>query len=101
MELVVNKIEGVLESFVYGKQEEDGDYKICAKLIYDKEYYENRGNFSEEQIYQELFEQIKKVNKSFPPYKYIREIAISSEELIKTTTKKIKRFEEMKLVTKM
>lgn len=34
-----------------------------------------------------------------PTYKYIKEISITDEELIKTTTKKIKRHEEMKKIT--
>ena len=35
------------------------------------------------------------INKTMPPYKYIKEVAVTEEELIKTTTQKIKRFEEM------
>ena len=31
-----------------------------------------------------------------PPYKYIRKLIITKEPMIKTTTQKIKRFEEMK-----
>jgi long-chain acyl-CoA synthetase len=31
-----------------------------------------------------------------PPYKYIREIIVTDEPMIKTTTQKIKRFEEIK-----
>ena len=33
-----------------------------------------------------------------PKYKYIREMIITEEELIKTTTLKIKRHEEMKKI---
>ena len=33
-----------------------------------------------------------------PAYKYIREISLTQTELIKTTTQKVKRFEEMKTV---
>ena len=33
-----------------------------------------------------------------PTYKYVKEITITQEELIKTTTLKIKRFEEMKKI---
>ncbi len=33
-----------------------------------------------------------------PAYKYIRELIITEEELIKTTTQKVKRHEEMKRV---
>jgi hypothetical protein len=35
-----------------------------------------------------------------PTYKYVKEICITEEELIKTTTLKIKRFEEIKKVIK-
>ena len=37
LEALLNKIEGVKESFVYGYPEDDGDYKIHAKIVYDKE----------------------------------------------------------------
>ena len=33
-----------------------------------------------------------------PAYKYVREIIITDKPLIKTTTQKIKRFEEIKTV---
>lgn len=35
LETLVNKIEGVKETFVYGRPEDDGDYKICAKIVYE------------------------------------------------------------------
>ena len=35
-----------------------------------------------------------------PAYKYIKEITVTEEELIKTTTQKIKRHEEMKKIQK-
>ena len=40
-------------------------------------------------------DKIKEVNKTMPAYKYIREIMITTEPLIKTTTAKIKRHEEL------
>jgi hypothetical protein len=33
-----------------------------------------------------------------PAYKYIREISLTDKALIKTTTQKVKRFEEIKTV---
>ena len=99
LETLVNKIEGVKESFVYGRPEADGDYKICAKIVYDvdvaKEFY---GVNNEEELKDVLWKEVKKVNKTMPAYKYIREISITDKELIKTTTQKIKRFEEIKTV---
>lgn len=99
LESLVNKIEGIKESFVYGRPEDDGDYKICAKIVYDKESVEEIFGTSEEGRLKELiWQEIKKVNKTMPAYKYIREITITDKDLIKTTTQKIKRFEEIKTV---
>ena len=50
---------------------------------------------TEEEIKEALWSKIKEVNKTMPPYKYIKEIIVSEEELIKTTTLKIKRHEEL------
>ena len=99
MEALVNKIEGVKESFVYGRPEDDGDYKICAKIVYDpvavKEEY---GTTDEKELKDILWKEVKKVNKEMPAYKYIRDISVTDKELIKTTTQKTKRAEEMKTV---
>ena len=101
LETLVNKIEGVKESFVYGRPEDDGDYKICCKIVYDKDLVKSHYQVSEEQeIKEAIWQEIKKVNKTMPAYKYIREISVTEKELIKTTTQKIKRFEEIKTVTK-
>ena len=99
LETLVNKIEGIKESFVYGSPEDDGDYKICAKIVYDKESCKQiYGTENEEELKQLLWQEIKKVNKTMPAYKYIREIILTQKELIKTTTQKIKRYEEIKKV---
>lgn len=99
LENLVNKIEGVKESFVYGKPEDDGDYKICAKIVYDEELVKDiYGTEDEEKIKELIWQEVKKVNKTMPAYKYVREINITKEDLIKTTTQKIKRFEEIKTV---
>lgn len=99
LETIVNKIGGVTESFVYGKPEDDGDYKICAKIVYDKDMVESiYGTNDEEKLKELIWQEVKKVNKTMPAYKYIREISITDKPLIKTTTQKIKRFEEIKTV---
>ena len=99
LETLVNNIEGVKESFVYGKPEDDGDYKICAKIVYDKDTIEGiYGTKDEKELQELIWKEIKKVNKTMPTYKYIKEINITDKDLIKTTTQKIKRFEEIKTV---
>ena len=96
LENLVNRIEGVKESIVYGKPDKDNDTKICVKIVYDeatiKEIY---GIDSEEEIYKLMLQKVKEVNKKMPAYKYIREVTVTQEELIKTTTAKVKRHEEL------
>lgn len=102
LEILVNKIPGVIESFVYGKVEDDGDYKIGAKIVYDKEIVKDvYGLEDEKEIKDKLWQEVKNVNKTMPTYKYIKEIIVTDEELIKTTTRKIKRNEEMKKIQKI
>ncbi len=99
LETLVNKIEGIKESFVYGKPEDDGDYKICAKIVYDKDIVKEIYKTDDEKELKEIiWQEIKKINKTIQAYKYIREISLTQTELIKTTTQKVKRFEEMKTV---
>ena len=39
--------------------------------------------------------EISEINKKMPPYKHIRDIIVTNQELIKTTTAKVKRHEEI------
>ena len=100
LEVLINSEEGVKESFVYGKPDEEDrdDLKICAKIVYDSEFFEKKGVTDVEEIKQELWNKVKVINKGVPTYKYIKEIQITTEELIKTTTLKIKRYEEIKRI---
>ena len=95
------KIPGIKESFVFGKPEKDDekDLKICAELVYDISKVKAEYNVeSKNEIKAVLWEKVKELNKTLSKYKYIKEIIITEEELIKTTTLKIKRFEEIKKV---
>ena len=51
-----------------------------------------------EEIRKILWNKVKEINRKMPTYKYVKEIILTEEELIKTTTLKIKRFEEIKKV---
>ena len=97
MESLVNRIEGVKESFVFGKsiKEDKDDIKIYAKIVYDREIC---GTSNEQEIYQKINKQIKEINHTMPPYKGIKGIILTETPLIKTTTSKIKRQEEMKTI---
>lgn len=101
LENLVNKIEGVKESFIYGKPENEDEKnpKVCVKIVYDPEIMEEMYKITEEDdIKRVLISKVKDINKTIPTYKYIREINITTEELIKTTTAKVRRHEEMKKI---
>ena len=99
LENLLNKVEGIKESFVYERKDEDGDVKICCKIVYDKDLIKELYNIEgEDNIREFLWKKVKEVNNLMPKYKYIRELIITEQELIKTTTLKIKRHEEMKVI---
>ena len=97
MESLVNRIEGVKESFVFGKsiKEDKDDIKIYAKIVYDKNAFAEN---TETEIYDLINKQIKEINHTMPPYKGIKGIVLTETPLIKTTTSKIKRQEEIKTI---
>lgn len=100
LEILINKLPYVSESMVFGRPEADGDYKICAKIVYNDEVVKDMyPNVSEQELKDIIWKDIKEnVNHKMPAYKYIREIIVTHEPLIKTTTQKVKRHEELKLI---
>ena len=100
LEILINQLPYVSENMVYGKPCKDGDYKICAKIVYNKDYIQSQyPNISESELKDMIWKDIKeKVNHKMPAYKYIREIIVTETPLIKTTTQKVKRHEELKLI---
>ena len=94
MEALVNKIEGVKESFIYGKKmsDDENDIKINVKIVIDRAIVEDSYKVStDKEIKAAISEKIKEVNAKMPGYKAIRGMIITEEPLLKTTTNKIKR----------
>lgn len=94
MENLINKIEGVKESFIFGKQlsEDKENVKINVKIVFDREVVKEAYNVEgEQEIYDCLLQKIKEINQIMPKYKAIRGMVLTEEPLIKTTTNKIKR----------
>ena len=101
IENLVNRIEGVNESFIFGKQmtEDKDDIKINIKVVIDKERVKDVYKVeTDKEIYDAIHEKIKEINKIMPQYKAIRGMIISEEPLIKTATNKIKRQENLRLI---
>lgn len=103
MENLVNQIEGVKESFIFGKQKSNDkeDVKINVKIVFDRERVKKIYQANDDQeIHDALLNKVKEINKTMPPYKAIRGLIISEEPLIKTTTNKIKRQANLDLIEK-
>lgn len=98
LELLLSPVQEILECMVYGKEiEGEKELKVTCRVIpnYDK-IKELYGEKSIKEIYDIIWDKIKQVNKKVTPYKAIKGLEIRDGEFIKTTTKKIKRFVEIK-----
>ena len=100
LEILINQLDYVSECVVFGKPDKDDDLKICAKIVYNPEVMENLyPDKSKEEYHDIVWQDIRNnINKQMPAYKYIREIIVTDEPLIKTTTQKVKRNEELKKI---
>lgn len=99
LEVLISKLPYVAENMVFGIPTKEDDLDLAAKIVYNKEYVEDTfKQISEEELKEKIWADIKKINRTMPPYKYIREIIVTDEPMIKTTTQKVKRFEEIKKI---
>ena len=100
IETLVNRIDLVEECMVFGMPDEidKNDVKLSVKVVYNKdEVKQQYGDISFDEIRSIIWDKIKSdVNTTFPRYKHIMNMILTDKELIKTTTKKVKRNEELK-----
>ena len=98
IEKKLDKLPYIAESMVFGYPKED-DLMVSAKIVYQKEYIEEKyPQLSKDEIKDMIWKDVKEINQSMPNYKHIKKIVITDEPMIKTTTQKVKRHEEMKKI---
>ena len=101
LEVLINRLEEVKECMVFGMPDnkDKNDVKLTVKVVYDTNIIETKyPNIEKEELEKIIWEKIKEINKTFPPYKYIKNMILTDKELIKTTTQKVKRNEEIKKI---
>lgn len=101
LEAVLCREEIIQECMVFGLQDEKDplDVMVAVKVVYNKEYVEkNYKDVSFEELRDVIWNKIKDINTTFPKYKHIKKLLLTDKELIKTTTMKIKRHEELKII---
>ncbi len=100
LEVLINNLTYVEESMVFGMPKDD-DLVLSAKIVYNKDYIKDTyPNITKEEVEKIIWEDIKAINKTLTNYKHIKNIIITDEPMIKTTTAKIKRFQEIEAITK-
>lgn len=99
LEILINNLPYVAESMVFGKEKND-DLLVSAKVVYNKEYMEtNYKGKTEEELKEIIWHDIKEINKNLTTYKHIKYLIITDEPMVKTSTAKVKRYEEVKKTT--
>lgn len=96
LEILINDLPYIEESMVFGMPKED-DLVVSAKIVYNKEFKE-KNNYTEEELREKIWQDIKEINKELPTYQHIKNIIVTDEPMIKTTTAKVKRYEEIKKI---
>lgn len=98
IETLINKMDYVSESLVFGYPKDD-DLIVTAKIVYNKDYInENYPNITKEELEQMIWKDIKEINTTIAGYQHVKKIIITEESLIKTTTAKVKRFVEIQKI---
>lgn len=101
IETLINKIGLVNESMVYAKPDpkDKNEQIIAVKVTLDDAYLKEKFGEnipSDDELHELIWQEIKEVNHTLVPYKWVKELEIKKEDFVKTTTMKIKRYEEMK-----
>lgn len=101
LEMLIANLPYVSENFVFGQpRHKDGDEKdlaLAAKIVYDPEYMkEHFGAETPQQAEAVIKADIDKINDTVPAYKQIFRLIVTDQPMVKTTTGKVKRYEEVK-----
>ena len=101
IEMIINRLDEVEECMVFGipDKRDKSNIRLAVKVVYNKDFIKEKYPFFEEKELEVIiWNKIKEINKTFPPYKYIKHFILTDKELIKTSPIKIKRHEEMKTI---
>lgn len=103
IESLINIIPGVRESFVWGETSDRESIEICAKILIDRQEIGKHlpvpdKNPGDNAIYDYFHDHIREINHQMPSFKAIRYFVFSEGEMVKTTTLKVKRKQELDAV---
>ncbi len=97
IETLITKLPFVEEVFVFGQEKSETDLVVTAKIVYKPDYLEEHlGVKTHDEIKEVIKNEIDKINETMPQYKHVKRLILTDQPMIKTTTGKVKRFEEIK-----
>lgn len=94
IELQLSKIKYIEECMVYGTDGDTNDDTVVSVQVrpnYEEIYTDHGQDFDDEQVYYLIKKSISEMNQEMPNYKRVRNVIIRKEEFVKTSSKKIKR----------
>ncbi len=98
IEVLISKLPYVSENMVYARPKEE-DIMVAVKIVYNQDIMKEMfPEASKENYHDIIWKDIKQINQTMPKYKYIKHLIVTDEPMIKTTTQKIKRHEEIKKI---
>lgn len=101
LEFLISKLTYTSECMVFARNESNTDTLLMAKIVYNKEVMEKDYPDTRKEDYEKIiWKDIKEINKTLPTFKHIKKIIVTDEPMIKTTTQKVKRNEEIKKTEK-
>jgi long-chain acyl-CoA synthetase len=99
IETIIAELPYVKENIVFGEVRREGaddkDEVLVAKIVYDEDIMKDVYNaVTGEQIRETVEKDIDRINSNMPKYKNVHRLILQTEEMAKTTTGKVKRYEE-------
>lgn len=96
IESLLNAIPGISESMVWGEPNQRDDLDISALVKLDTEHLPVANE--DEAVKAYLLAEIQKVNERMPVFRRIKHFLFTEDEFVKTTTLKVRRQEEQKIL---
>ena len=99
IETIIAELPYVKENIVFGEVRREGaddkDEVLVAKIVYDEDIIKDKyGAVTDTQIRETAERDIDRINSNMPKYKHVHRLILQTEEMAKTTTGKVKRYEE-------
>ncbi len=98
IETLLNKIPGVKESVVWGETNSREAVDICVKILLDREALPLGDKNDDDAVSAYLKKEIAKINAQMPQYRAVHYFAFTEVDYIRTTTMKVKRQDENRLI---